>query len=77
MTARAGHAPPSLAASATASIAGSLIFVASVCLCCLFSCFFMYSLLVFYSDFIEILVGLMLDRPSFFKMSVNVRDAQM
>jgi hypothetical protein len=51
--------------TAPASTAGSLIFVASVCLCCLFPCFFMYSLLVYYSDFIGILVGSMLDRPSF------------
>lgn len=40
-------------------------FVASVCLCCLFPCFFMYSLFVYYWDFIRILVGSMLDRPSF------------
>jgi hypothetical protein len=65
VTAHVLHALPSPAVSAPASTAGSLIFVVSVCLCCVFSCFLLYSLLVYYSDFIEILVGLMLDWPSF------------
>jgi hypothetical protein len=42
------------------------------------SCFSSHSLFVYCSNFIGIFVGQLLDRPYFiFRVSVNVRDAQM
>jgi hypothetical protein len=77
VTTRILHAPPSPAVSALASTAGSLIFAVSICLCCVFSCFLLYSacvLLIFYWNFSWLDVRSVL---FYLRVSVNIREAQM